>query len=207
MKRTMAIAITGLLPLLLPAGPADAQGLGGRRLGIAAYGGVSLPIGSFKTSAGTGWHAGAYLETALMSAIDIRLDGAFSRFAIKDLTTGTGTADFSSEVFLSTLDLELNMGPDSAAYPGDNSVSPWIIGGGGIYRFDFEGECVVGSCSDIDFASSAETHWGVNVGAGATVPLSGIRVFVEGQYHIVFPKSDQSGNLRMLLVSAGVKFR
>lgn len=207
MKQIRVIAVAGLVLFVALAADAGAQGLGARRVGVAAYGGVSLPRGSFKDDAGTGWHAGGYVETSLYSAIDVRLDGVFSRLGVKDITTTTGAAEFASEVFLGTLDLELNLGSDSAAYPGDNSVSPWIVGGGGIYRFDFKAECVISTCSDIDVSSSTEAHWGVNVGAGATVPLVGLRTFVEGRYHIVFPKSGQSGNLTMILLSVGVKFR
>ncbi len=188
------------------ASSAEAQRLLPGRFGAAVYGGISYPTGTFGDEAKLGWHGGAYLEADLYAAIDLRLDGIFTKFGTKEISDEDNTAELSSEAFIYTLAAELNMGADSAAYPGDNTISPWIIAGPGIYRFDFEGECTRGTCGGVDVSSVAETHWGINFGGGATVPLGGLRFLVEGRYHIVFPKRDQTGNLTMLLLSAGIKF-
>ena len=101
--------------------------------------------------------------------------------------------------------LLLNLGPDSASYPGDNSVSPYLLAGVGSYQLEYDWTCT-GECAQYTFPGR-QTHTGINGGFGATMPLLGIRTFAEARYHRVFRELNDGASRSMILISAGVKFR
>jgi len=183
---------------------AAAQGSGfGTRPTAGIFGGVTLPRGDFTEESGLGWHAGALLKMRVYQFLDLRLDGTYSKLGKKTLRGDTITIKTDASVQFATLDAVLNLGPDSAAYPGDNTISPYVLGGFGKYHLDYSASCV--GCTSFDDAT--ESNWGINIGAGANVPVVGIRTFVEGRYHRMSRSVEFGGARTMFTASFGVKFR
>ena len=185
---------------------ASAQGGGfGTRPTAGIFGGVTSPKGDFKDEAGIGWNAGALAKMRLYKSLDVRVDGTYAKFGKKTIEGTTASVETDAKIIFGTLDALVNMGPDSAAYPGDNSITPYILAGIGMYNFDYSAVCS-GACGDF-VEPGAKNHFGMNIGAGASVPLAGIRTFFEVRIHRMSRSESDGGTRTMLLGSAGVKFR
>ncbi|HEX2721359.1 MAG TPA: hypothetical protein VHM24_00475 [Gemmatimonadaceae bacterium] len=200
--RSLIVLAAIAMPAL--ADPAIAQSGFGTRLTAGVLGGATFPRGAFDDEVGYGWHAGAFGKIRLYGPLDGRIDGAYAKFGKKELVATGGALTTEAYVTFGTASVSINLGADSAAYPGDNTVSPYLLGGLGRYSLDFEAECIQGTCGTIP---EVKTFWGVNVGGGATVPLAGIRTFVEGRYHRISRAEVEGGARVMVLLSVGVKFR
>lgn len=182
---------------------AEAQGGFGRPT-AGIFGGVTLPSGDFNDEVGTGWHAGGLVKMRAFKALDIRLDGTFNKFAEKEIVASIATVETYASLVHVNLDALVNLGPDSAAYPGDNTIAPYILAGVGGYRLDYDAKCT-GSCEEFD--APTRNHFGLNIGGGATVPLAGIRTFVEARYHRMMRDVAEGNSRSFIVISAGVKFR
>ena len=194
------------ISMVMLASQASAQTAGPGRLTAGIFGGGTLPSGDFNDEAGNGWHAGALLKMRLYGALDARLDGAYSKLAKKDLVGTIATVSTDTRVIQGTLDGLVNLGPDSAAYPGDNTVSPYIMLGVGLYNLDYDATCAGTGCTDFEDPGK-KTHTGFNVGGGASIPLLGVRTFIEGRYHRIMRRTSDGQSRAFLMVSAGLKFR
>jgi opacity protein-like surface antigen len=208
MRRTGSVVVLAVFPALLAmASSAQAQRVLPGRFSLGVFGGVTLPSGDFKVVAGKGWHAGGLLKADIYRALDLRIDGAYTAFGSKDIqvanaTSETATITTNSTMSFGTLSAVLNLGADSAAYPGDNTVSPYVLAGVGYYRFRFDDECA-GSCEGF-VATGSGSDYGLAFGGGATVPLAGFRTFVEARYHAVRIPTNERGR-SIITVSAGIK--
>jgi hypothetical protein len=198
--RQLILAIA--IPTVLSA-TAEAQGPGRPTAGIFA--GFAVPNGAFKQEVGNGWLAGGLIKLRAYGPLDVRIDGTYVKFGSKDLAVSEATVATDASMIFGTLNVLLNMGPDSAAYPGDNSVSPYLIAGAGSYQLEYDWACE-GQCTQFIFPGR-RTHAGFNAGFGATVPFLGIRTFAEGRYHRIFRDVGDGGSQSMILISAGVKIR
>ena len=176
----------------------------GTRPSAGIFGGVTIPRGDLSDEVDMGWHAGALAKIRAYKAIDARIDGTYAKFGEKSVEGTTATVTTDANVAFGTLGAVLNMGPDSAAYPGDNSVSPYLLVGVGLYRLDYKAVCT-GACANF-LTPELENNFGVNIGFGATVPVIGIRTFAEGRYHRINRNND-FGARSMFVLSVGVKFR
>ncbi len=204
----LCVAVVGTLCSLMLAGSAavaGAQGGMGTRATAGVFGGVTFPRGDFSDEVATGWNAGGLLKIRAYKALDLRVDGTYMKFGKKDLLGTTTPITTDANIVAGTVNGLLNLGPDSAAYPGDNSVSPYLIAGVGKYKLNYQAECTVGCSPSPD--PGVQTYWGLNAGFGATAPLLGLRTFVEGRYHRVSRSLTEGSNRSMFLISAGVKFR
>jgi hypothetical protein len=181
----------------------EAQGPGRPTAGI--FGGFAVPSGDFKQEVGNGWLAGGLIKMRAYGSLDVRVDGTYVKFGSKDLAVTEATVATDASMIFGTLNVLLNMGPDSAAYPGDNSVSPYLLAGAGSYQLEYDWACE-GQCTQFIFPGK-RTHLGFNAGFGATVPFLGIRAFAEGRYHRIFRDVGDGGSQSMILISAGVKIR
>jgi opacity protein-like surface antigen len=188
-----------------------------RKPQLGVFGGATLPRGTFGEDVELGWNAGALFKVRLTRTLDARIDGTYVKFGTTDIEFDNATVESNSDLLYGTLVGELNLGADSAAYPGDNSVSPYINAGLGMYRLKFDGSCTdapaaPGSCTGF-IDTNEDTNIGITVGAGANVPLSGIPAFAEFRYHrfgTVFPINQSGGNRQaatMFTVSVGIKIR
>ena len=186
----------------------EAQGPGRPTVGI--YGGIATPRGVFGDEAGNGWNAGVLLKMRAFKALDIRIDGAYAKFADVDFDIPIAVGDTASghldvKVPYATLGIHLNLGPDSAEYPGDNTVSPYILAGGGVYKLDYQFTCE-GNCAAVQTIPT-ENHFGLNFGGGASIPIAGIKAFVEGRYHRILQKSEFGDDRNFITISAGLRIR
>lgn len=205
--RHLRLSLLATVLIALSAGNALAQpqpGLGRPTAGI--FGGYSAATGDFGDEVGNGWHAGALFKMRIYGALDGRIDGTYVKFSKKDLDFTEAILTTDASTAFGTLDLHVNLGPDSAAYPGDNSLSPHLVAGVGAYRLKYKVTCA-GECTDFE-GPPDKTHFGMNIGAGTTAPIVGIRTFFEARYHrILRDQFTDGGSRSMFLVSIGVKFR
>lgn len=200
----LSLSVIAASSLVLFAGtPALAQLSGiGTRPTLGVYGGLTFPRGDFADEVGAGWNAGAMFKIRAYRALDLRLDGTYIKLGRKDIEGTTVRTD--GDIRAGTVNALLNLGPDSAAYPGDNSVSPYLIGGIGKYRLNYDATC--NGCSPSP-DPGIKTHWGINLGFGATAPIVGLRTFFEGRYNRMSRSLGEGGARSFFLLSAGIKIR
>ena len=167
--------IVALFALIAGAQPVAAQW----SLGIG--GGASLPLGRFGEGASIGWHGLASLGwSTLMQPIGVRIDTHHHRFTAK-------AAGPDQAITSATLNLSYRL-------PMTNSpLSPYVIGGGGAYRF----ECFGGT----DCGSDTRIGW--NAGLGTKFAALGLRGFVEARWQAV---NSDGGNVRFVPLSLGLNF-
>ncbi len=179
-----------------------------RKPQLGIFGGVTLPRGDFGQETDPGWNAGGLFKVRVTRSVDARIDGTYAKFGSTSIEFSNAEVESQSEVTFGTLLAELNLGADSAAYPGDDSVSPWINGGLGYYRYKFEGTCT-GTCEGF-VEENEENNIGWTVGFGANVPFRGFPLFAEARYHrfgTLFPIGQVDRTATFFTVSAGFKIR
>lgn len=202
MKTTHAWSLVAVAAASLTAGnTAFAQ----ERIQVGAYGGVSLPTGTFKDQADLGYHAGAFGTFKVTPQFGVRVDGAYNKFGTKDFTLPQASATSKTSLSFATLNAQYDLGEETVMAPGGGAL-PYISGGVGKYRFSFDDTCTGTGCSGITVGATSETHWGLNVGVGSVFHLSAFTPFVDVRYHSIFPRSGQSGQANMILASAGLRF-
>jgi opacity protein-like surface antigen len=205
-------------PLLMLVIPAlfSVSGLAGAQIHIrqpqlGVFGGFTKPTGEFKDETGNSWNAGALFKLRVTRTFDLRLDAMYSKLGSREVQFTDAFIKSASNVVLGSLLAELNLGPDSAQYPGDNAVSPYINAGPAMYRYTFSGTCTDVALACEGFVEdNEETKLGYNIGAGANVPFNGIPLFAEFRYHrfgTVFPLSQIKNTGTMITVSVGFKIR
>lgn len=146
--------------------------------------GASIPLGDFADFAGTGWHAGGLLQWDPPTIpVGFRVDGVYHKFGNK------GTNDSNPNMIVGTLNA-VWMFPMTQPY----TVRPYLIGGGGIYNERCDG-------------CDSQTKFGLNGGAGITVPLSGFSTIIEARFHVVFDSEEGSSNSYFVPISVGLLFR
>ena len=181
----------------------QAQGPGRPTAGIFA--GVATANGDFGDEVKTGWFAGGLIKMRAYGPIDVRVDGNYVKFGRNEVVAELSSISTDASMVFGTINALLNFGPDSAAYPGDNTVSPYMLVGAGWYELDYKAECE-GNCEGF-LDPKKDTHFGFNAAFGATVPVFGIRTFAEARYHRISREPDVGGSRSMMLVSVGVKIR
>jgi hypothetical protein len=206
MKPRIILSCLAML-VLASASRASAQGLGTKpQLGI--FGGLSSPKGDLRNETKNGWNAGALFKIRIAGPFDMRLDGAYSDLGTRTFNLTTAAVTSKTNVLFGALNGELNLGPDSAQYPGDNSVSPYILAGVGKYRSRFDLTCT-GECP-LDLSVDRKDSWGFNIGAGTNIPIGPVPAFVDIRYHRFgtrFPGLGQDGTGTLVTASFGVKLR
>ena len=153
--------------------------------GITA--GATKAVGDGSDGINLGYHAGALVQwNGPTLPVGIRGDVVYHRFSFKDV-------DGASE--------SITGGTVNAVYsfPMDKGaqITPYLIGGVGFYHASF-------SCSDCGESDASDNKFGINGGAGVTIPLSGFSTFIEARYHNIF---TDGGSTKMIPVSFGIMFR
>jgi hypothetical protein len=197
-----------LAAMFAGATPAHGQGLG-TKLQLGAFGGLSAPKGELRQETKTGWNAGGLFKMRIAGPLDARLDGSYTDLGTRAFSGTNTTIRSKANIIFGALNAELNLGPDSAQYPGDNSISPYILAGVGKYKSNFDVTCS-GDCSLILTTADERTAWGFNFGAGANVPLGPVPTFVDFRYHRFgtrFPGLGEEGTGTLVTASVGVKLR
>jgi hypothetical protein len=146
-------------------------------------GGVTIPSGSTSDGLKTGWHGMGLIQfRPATSPVGFQIDGAYQQLKFD----GGGGKD---QIIDGTANVvyEFQVSPET-------KFRPYLIGGGGVYNIKNKPD---------NFASSSDTKFGINAGAGFNVQASGVGVFVEGRFHNVFvPGSD----FHFIPITAGVRF-
>ena len=178
----------------------------------AVYGGLVTPRGDFGNDVANGWLAGVLIKARAFRALDLRIDGNYAKLG-KETTVlsnqdgDTLIIDTDGKVPYGTLNAHLNLGPDSAEYPGDNTVTPHLLGGVGIYQLDYNVTTTCkGNCGEIQLIPR-KNRFGVNVGAGGSIPVFGVKAIVEARYHRISQEADEGGAAAMITISAGFRIR
>lgn len=178
-------AAAALAGILLASSSLAAQAA--QRPSIGVSGGLAIPTGDAGDGLNSGYNISAHVGFQPSSLpVGVRIEGMYNRFDFND--------DVGVDGHTNLLALTANaiLGP-RVTTPG--SVRPYAIGGLGIYNAKASLER--GGSSD------SETNFGLNIGAGLDLPLSGIATFVEARYHHVF---SDPGSFGMIPIVVGIRF-
>lgn len=165
---------------------------------LGLYGGGVWPMDWFDGEAfhdlvEPGWTGGVMVQVGRSSGL--RADLLYVSFGALSENLGDATINLSTNVMAGTLSVVLNLG------------GPYLLAGGGRYRFDFEGTCD-GNCGGVTEESVTEDYWGANGGIGLKLRFGGLSTFLEGRVHTVFPnEGDDEGNGTFVTGTFGIRFR
>jgi opacity protein-like surface antigen len=187
-SRRLAAALSAVAIL---SGSAAAQASIRPTFGVS--GGLAIPTGSFGQSYSSGYDIGVLLGIKpAASPIGLRFEGAYQRYDLK----GSNTLGIHTNIISGTANAVI--GRPAAA----GSISPYLIGGIGIYNVKVTASQAPNNSSD--------TKFGLNIGAGIDLPLSGVAVFLEARYHYILLNSGDAfggaSNLGVVPIVVGVRF-
>lgn len=179
MKRSIVFALVASVVLVSMPASAQLSVLKPISLGIA--GGGSLPMADMKDGTNTGYNGTLALGIKLpVIPVGLRLDGAINHFGSK---VGDGT-------------LSVISGTASVTYSLPSiGVSPYVIGGAGMYSS-------VATASGLP-SSARSNDFGWNAGAGINLPLTVFKAFVEARYNRV---SVEGGSMEFVPLTFGIMF-
>jgi hypothetical protein len=150
-------------------------------LKLSLGGGASVPLGRFADQSSLGWHALASVGlSTFMQPISLRLDAHYNRFNAK-------AAGPDRDIASATLNLAYRL-PIT-----DSPFSPYVIAGGGAYRFDCAGGA---NCN-----SATTAGW--NAGLGTKFNAFRLKGFVEARWHAL---NLETGNVRFVPVTFALTF-
>jgi opacity protein-like surface antigen len=182
-KRVRIPLLAGLFSLLV-ASAASAQGTSGLHFGVG--GGISAPRGDAEDLFDTGWH-GQILVTwnPPVIPVGLRVDGLYARMENAESTGNMGGADVIGGTANAVLGFRALL------------VKPYLLGGVGYYRLEFSNRSPHGS------SEHRENEPGWNAGAGVSISLRKIDLFVEARYHSVDTEGDR---FEFVPISVGLVF-
>jgi hypothetical protein len=167
--------------------------------GVGAIG-LAVPIGEFADEAD--WDAQAGGMTGLVgvewmptgSAFGLRVDGAYQKFCTSLCDEESGDLDIGYRFLNANLNgvLEFPMGTGG-------SISPYFIGGVGIYEYKLVGD-------DTPEGTEGVTDFGLNGGVGLTYHLEDFGVFGEARLHTVFGENIDLQYIP-IMIGARITFR
>ena len=144
------------------------------RLGLAV--GATAPVSAYGNDKNVGYHVGLLIDVRIpQSVVGFRIDGSFNEMKY----SGNSTKE---DIWVTTADALLKL-------PTGGSVTPFVIGGAGIYN----------SHRTLVLGARSSTDPGVNVGGGVRFELHDATMFVEARYH----KVSGDGRIRILPISLG----
>lgn len=165
-------ALAGLL-VLSPLQPALSQAQ------LSVSGGVAAPVSDLSDIADIGYHVAAGLNFGgTRLPIGARFEGSLSGFNLKN---------FNEDVRI------LNATANAIVNLGQQSGSPYLIGGLGIYNSKFGG-------------ADSDNAVGVNLGGGLRFPLGNLNTFFEARYHAVLGEPNDGANLQYVPITFGIVF-
>jgi opacity protein-like surface antigen len=154
----------------------------------SVFGSVVLPTGDIGNSLNTGFMAGAAADVSLSMPVSWRAEASYARFGLKN--DGSGDTGSSSDV----------SGRINAVFSLPSmGVSPYIIGGGGLYHVmtSFTSPGVVS-------ADLSSNRFGWNVGAGIDMQVASVPARIEARYHSV--SMDGGGKYTYMPITFGIRF-
>ena len=169
---TLALVAASLLGLA-PIGMAQAQ------VRLSVMGGIAAPMSSLGDVADLGYHVAAGLNfRGGLLPIGVRAEGSFSSFGLKDLPEDARI---------------LNATANAVVDLGQQTESPYLIGGVGLYNSKF-GD------------AGSENAVGVNLGGGLRFLIGDLRTFFEARYHAMLGEGGANANLQYVPITVGVTF-
>ncbi|MEO8349598.1 MAG: outer membrane beta-barrel protein [Acidobacteriota bacterium] len=177
------LALSAVLLFLVAAG-ASAQGTTGFHWGL--FGGATLPQSDAKDAFDNGWHGGGLLVFNIpVIPVGLRIDAAYHKLDSLASAVSTGDAEILAATANVTVGFRLLV------------LKPYVVGGVGYYRLDFSNESFPSAFSGTNY----ETGW--NAGAGVSISLRKIDIFIEARYHSV---STDGESFKFVPVSVGIVF-
>lgn len=216
-RRLLAAAVVAALaPVALHAQAQSAASVAARPISFGISGGAALPTGDGSDAVSTGFIVGGHLKYSSPTLpVGFRADVNYSRNSFKDGIDGNTSilSGFANAVFTFT--------------PQTSTLRPYVLGGIGFGRVSAEADIgfddfdaraprtapltakiPTGSGSRVAQTGSvnvsdSETGFGLQVGAGIEIPLSGITGFGEIGWQRF---SRDGGSLSMIPIRFGVRF-
>jgi hypothetical protein len=160
-------------------------------------GGASIPMGDFDDLYGTGWNiTGSAGWHPTESAFGIRFDATYDRLNGESFPAG-GPSELADASILAGL------GEVTLRIPRALGLNPYVVAGGGVYRFsDYgsqNGSSIYGGTN-----GSSSTEWGWNAGGGLRFGWGFTSLFVEARYMSVGTPGDRAEWVPIIL---GITFR
>jgi hypothetical protein len=139
--------------------------------------GASIPMGDFDNLYGTGFNVtGSVGWHPTESAIGVRFDVGYDRLNGETFTPTAGTT-----VDLSDAAIWSGLGEVTLRIPRALGLNPYVVAGGGVYRFsDYGSDGGTSIYGDGNGGSS--TEWGWNAGGGLRFGWGFTSLFVEARY-------------------------
>lgn len=140
--------------------------------------GAAVPMGDAADMVDMGYNAtvGIGIKPPL-APLGLRVEGMFNSFDYKS----TVLSNASTRVIGLTANGTYTLAPQI-----------YLIGGLGAY-----------SSKDSNAGASAETDFGINVGAGVNIPLTGFGTYVEARFHHI---ASEPRNFQFIPITVGIKF-
>ncbi len=182
--------LSGAMMLALVAGASTVEAQQARPLSFGVAGGLSLPVQETGDVYKMGYHVQGMLgmQPATLP-VGLRFDVHYGAF------DGDANTTVSFNSLGATANAILSLGTQA---PG--AVSPYLIGGAGVYRTTFEQRAFGSTPAGTD----AQTKLGLNGGAGIRFGLAGMSTFVEGRYHSAF--TEGGTRTTMVPIVFGIMF-
>lgn len=187
MMKRLLVASTAFA-LCLTAAPRQAHAQLG--FGIGASAGLTLPSGDLGDLAKSGYNVKILLGgRAPLTPVGFRIEGGYDSFE------GDGNdANFSIRSGTANVVLGVPM--------GTMGVSPYVIGGVGVYNTKVDGSFTfLGQTINTD---QSESRFGWNLGGGLEFSLGTLKTFVEARYHAV--SGDKNPDFNHIPISFGIMF-
>ena len=176
----------------------------GRPLYYGVAAGISQPVSDLRAGYTAGWNITVPVGWNFAGTpAGVRVDGSWTR-----LMGHTSVASYLSDVTIWSMNGDVllrhrmeRLGPSGTVY---------VLGGGGIHRIT--ASAVRGDVANVDangFATSlggAQTRWGLNAGAGASLTVGQLALFVETRYVAFRSGNDAAANARFVPMMAGLLF-
>jgi len=181
MKRSIFGAAA--LALALSASTVQAQ----RPFSVGVALGATVPVQEFGKFADLGYHGMVSLGfTPPALPVGVRIDGAFNELK---------ASNDSLKYRVMSLTANATIGVPMAMSP----ISPYVIGGLGIYNFDNDAP-----------NTKSDSNLGFNIGIGTKFGLAGFGTFIEARYHYVTGEDDPttgvSNSISYIPISFGITF-
>ncbi|MGQ0714408.1 MAG: hypothetical protein ACT4PJ_11860 [Gemmatimonadaceae bacterium] len=162
-------------------------------------GGASVPMGDFDDLYGTGWNVtGSVGWHPTQSALGIRFDVTYDR-----LNGEAFAAPGGPTVNLSDAAIWAGLGEVTLRIPRALGLNPYVVAGGGIYRFSDYGSDGATSIYG-NGNSESSTEWGWNAGGGLRFGWGFTSLFVEARYLSVGTPGDRA---EWVPINLGITFR
>jgi Outer membrane protein beta-barrel domain len=208
MRRSLSTCLALVVVSSLFASPAGAQGLGlfgggghARLLTFGLGGGFALPVNDARDALKNGFNGVGYARVQLPHVpLSLGVNVTFQRFDLKDAQVGSGAGvsgigpvGGSADMFGGIGELRYTLLP--------GPVRPYLLVGLGAYNVKADASGAA--------ASSSQTRFGVNGGAGVVMRLGPLSAFVQGRVDNVYTSSGgtiDAKNIQVVPVSFGVEF-